>query len=156
MKINQSGIDLIKEFEGLELEAYQDVAGIWTIGYGHTADVTEGDTITELQAEGLLIKDLATAEAGVERAVRAPITANQFAAFVSLAFNIGVKAFEGSTALRRFNAGDARGAAAAIEWWRKVTINGKKIISPGLVRRRKAERALFETPVSESSERKVS
>ncbi len=146
MKINDEGLGLIKLFEGLSLRAYQDVAGIWTIGYGHIKDAKPGQTITESEAEALLRGDLKDAEQGVERLVRAAIKDNEFSALVSLVFNIGESAFAHSTTLKSLNRGNREEAAAAIELWNKATINGKKETVPGLVRRRAAEKALFLKP----------
>jgi lysozyme len=147
MHINEEGIALIKLFEGLRLEAYQDVAGVWTIGYGHTKTAKKGMTISEREAEALLREDVREAEQAVTRLVKAPLNENEFSALVSFVFNIGEGAFARSTALRRLNAGDREGAAAAIELFNKATINGKKQTIPGLVRRRAAEKALFLKPV---------
>ena len=63
--INQAGLNLIKTFEGLALEAYLDPVGIWTIGYGHIDGVMEGMTITEEEAEALLLEELDGFERGV-------------------------------------------------------------------------------------------
>lgn len=143
MHINQEGLNLIKSFEGLRLDAYQDVAGIWTIGYGHIKGVKEGMTISEAEAEALLREDLADAENAVSRFVKVPISENEFSALVSLVFNIGSGAFAGSTVLRKLNAGDHKGAADAILMWNRSTVGGKKVVVQGLVRRREAERSLF-------------
>lgn len=140
-KINQAGLDLIKSFEGLRLNAYDDGFGNWTIGYGHTP-AEEGQTITEAYAGQLLEQDLESAELGVNDAVNRNATPNQFAAMVSLAFNIGVGAFQGSTVLRDFNLGDYAGAKAAFMLWDRA--NGEVV--PGLQRRREAEADLFGTP----------
>ena len=143
-QVSREGIELIKRFEGLELQSYQDVAGIWTVGYGHTGpEVGPGMVITEGQAEALLIEDLERFERGVSSAVTAPITQTQFDALVSLAYNIGVSGFSRSTAVKRLNKGDVEGAAEAITWWNKATINGRKQPVLGLTRRRAAEAALF-------------
>lgn len=142
--ISQEGIDLIKRFEGLRLEAYYDVAGIITIGYGHTgSDVYEGQVISEDEAERLLRKDLQRFEDSVNAAVKAPIVQAMFDALVSLSFNIGSNAFKKSTALKRLNKEDYQGAAEAITWWNKATVNGEKVVVSGLARRRAAESALF-------------
>lgn len=146
MKVSQTGIDLIKHFEGLRLEAYQDIAGIWTIGYGHTgSDVSEGMSISEQEAENLLRQDLTRFENGISSAVNVPLGQNQFDALVSLAYNIGINAFRGSTARRLLNKNKYFEAAEAITWWNKASINGRKQEVPGLVRRRAAEAALFLT-----------
>ncbi len=144
MRASQTGIDLIKHFEGLRLESYQDIAGIWTIGYGHTGpEVQAGQVISESEAEDLLRQDLSRFEDGVSRSVKVDIDQNQFDALVSLSYNIGLAAFKGSTALRLLNSGDYLGAAEAITWWNKATVNGVKREVLGLTRRRAAEAALF-------------
>ena len=93
-RINSAGLVLIQSFEGLRLTAYRCPAGVWTIGYGHTGpDVNPGQRITPAEAEALLRGDLDRFESGVAAAVgNAPTTDNQFAAMVSLAFNIGLGA----------------------------------------------------------------
>lgn len=148
MKINQEGLELIKSFEGLELTAYQDAVGVWTIGYGHTRTVRPGQTISEDEAEALLRQDLEIFEEAVERLVKVPINENEFSALVSLTFNIGETAFRNSTALRRLNNGDRKGAADAIEWFNKARVNGQLVELRGLTRRRAAEKALFLKPVA--------
>lgn len=146
-RINAAGLALVREFEGLRLEAYQDQAGVWTIGYGHVGpEVVPGMVCTREQAEAWLVEDLREAEADVLRVLKRPATDNEFSAMVSLAYNIGGSAFSRSTVLKRFNAGDIRGAAEAFSLWRKVTVGGRKVDSPGLIRRRAAEAALFLTP----------
>lgn len=147
MEINREGLELIKRFEGLRLEAYQDVAGIWTIGYGHIRTAKPGMVITEQEAERLLKEDLRDAERAVSDLVKVKINENEFSALVSLVFNIGRGAFSRSTTLRKLNAGDHKGAADAIELWNKATVSGKKTVVQGLVRRRAAEKALFLKPV---------
>lgn len=137
-------VDFIKEAEGLRLEAYQDSAGVWTIGYGHTGnDVKRGMAIEAERAEVLLARDIAWAVDEVDHSVTVPLTTEQDAALVSLVFNIGSGAFRSSTVLRRLNAGDYEGAAEAILMWNKITRGGKKVVSKGLVNRRERERALF-------------
>ena len=144
MRISQTGLDLIKHFEGLRLEAYEDIAGILTIGYGHTGtDVYPGQSITEPTAEDILRRDVNRFEEGVSQRVQVPIDQNQFDALVSLAFNIGLGAFGNSTVLKRLNNNDYIGAADAITWWNKATVNGVKTEVAGLTRRRAAEKALF-------------
>lgn len=147
MNISNEGLSLIKLFEGLSLRAYQDVAGIWTIGYGHIKGVESGATISEREAESFLSDDLKDAQRAVERLVKVPLNENEYSALVSLVFNIGEGAFARSTVLKRLNRGDREGAADAIELWNKATINGRKKTVPGLVRRRAAEKALFLKPV---------
>lgn len=147
-EINAEGYELIKEFEGLRLTAYLCPAGVWTIGYGHTKDVRQGQVITEARADELLDKDLDWAEACVEK--NAPdANANEHAAMVSLVFNIGAAGFEKSTVLRLFKKGDKAGAARAFRMWNKATVGGKLTELPGLTRRRLAEESLFLKPVAE-------
>ena len=135
--------ELIKSFEGLELVAYLCPADIWTIGYGHTGNVKEGDSITKAEAEALLDKDLQTFRNGVKRLVKVPLNENQFGALVSFAYNIGLGSLQSSTLLKMLNAGDYTGAADQFLRWNK---SGGKVLT-GLVRRREAERAVFLTPV---------
>ena len=132
MKTSPDGIDFICAEEGLRLEAYRDVVGVLTIGYGHTgADVKDGQTITKDQAEALLAADLVKFEKAVDTAVRNP-SQGQFDAMVSLAFNIGVAAFRSSTLVRKFNQGDHRGAGCEfVKWCRaggavNTTLQGRR------------------------------
>ncbi|MEG4071076.1 lysozyme [Microcoleus sp. Pol14C2] len=139
MTINQDGVNLIKSFEGMELEAYLDAVDVWTIGYGHTQGVYEGMTITEAQAEELLRKDLAEFEGYVSEAVQVSINENQFSALVSFTFNLGPENLFDSTLLKLLNQGDFQGAGDQFPRWNKA---GSQELE-GLTRRRKAERALF-------------
>ena len=135
------GLEEIKRHEGLRLTAYDDGAGNLTIGYGHK--IVSGDTptrITRDQAEALFLADVATAEAAVNRSVRVPLTASQFDALVSLAFNWGGGNFSQSELLRRLNAGDYRGAQQRLSE-HPVTAGGE--IVSGLQRRRRAEADWF-------------
>lgn len=140
MQISKAGLDLIKQFEGLYLNAYRCPAGVPTIGYGHTAGVAMGQTITQQQADDYLRRDVRQLERAVARLVTVPLTQGQFDALVSFAFNLGEGALAQSTLLRLLNAGDYAGAAAQFDRWNKA---GGRVL-PGLVRRRAAERALFE------------
>lgn len=149
MKVSQRGIDLIKQFEGLELEAYQDIAGVWTIGYGHTGpDVQPNMRISERDAEELLKKDLKPREDAVERLASVSLNQNEFDALVSFVYNVGAEAFKKSTARKRLNKNNRVGAAEALTWWNKATVGGVLREVLGLTRRRAAEKALFLTPVN--------
>jgi lysozyme len=144
--INQAGIDLIKSFESCRLTAYPDVRGIWTIGWGHIAGVTKGMVFTQAQADDALLADLRSAEAAVVRGVGAAATTDdQFAAMVSLCYNIGAGAFADSTVLREHCAAAYQAAADAFLMWNKATIDGVLQVVAGLTRRRNAERALYLT-----------
>ncbi len=152
MKTGAKGIDLIKRWEGLELTAYQDIAGVWTIGYGHTASAEPGLVWTEQVAEAALARDLESREDAVARLVTAPLTQNRFDALVSLIYNIGVTAFQNSTVRKRINNGDSDFAVAeAWGWFNKATVGGKLQRVEGLARRRAAEIAVFLTPDDNTS-----
>lgn len=138
-KINKAGLDLIKSFEGLRLHAYRDAVGIPTIGYGSTGPhVKMGQNITHEEAETLFRLDLRRFEESVARTCP-DATDNQFAAMVSLAFNIGVNGFERSTVARMAKQGKHKRAALAFHMW--VKAGGKTL--RGLVRRRAAEAKLY-------------
>jgi lysozyme len=140
LSYSQQGLALTEQFEGLRLTAYQDSVGVWTIGYGHTgADVHPGLTISQQQASALLLNDVASAVATVNRLVSVPLTQNQFDALVDFVFNAGAGNFSGSTLLRELNAGDYAAAAAQFARW----VHAGNQILPGLVARRKAEQDLF-------------
>jgi lysozyme len=144
--INAAGLTMIKNFEGCELDAYQDVAGIWTIGYGHTGGVTQGMTYTQAQADQALADDLLSTKTSVEKAVAGvDTTDNQFSAIVSLIYNIGEGNFASSTVLRAHRAGQTQQAADAFLLWNKATINGVLQVVKGLANRRAAERTLYLT-----------
>lgn len=140
MHTSQQGLDLIKSFEGLRLSAYKCPADVWTIGYGTTAGVKPGQTITKERAEELLREDVKRFEGYVSRLVKVPLTQGQFDALTSFVYNLGPGALEKSTLLDQLNRGDYDSAAEQLERW--VKAGGKTLA--GLVRRRKAERALFE------------
>ena len=143
MRPSAAAYELIKEYEGLRLHAYQDSAGVWTIGWGHTGDVRRGQSITVHQAEALLALDVGIAAAAVNRHVEAPLGQNMFDALVSFTFNLGERRLAESTLLKKLNLRDYAAAAAEFGKWVKATIKGKKVTLPGLVRRRAAERAMF-------------
>jgi lysozyme len=140
-KINAAGRELVKSFEGLRLDAYRCPAGILTVGFGSTGPhVKEGMTISLDEAETLLSADLARFERGVEAMTETvPTSDDQFAALVSLAFNIGLGAFAGSTVLKRHKLGNRIGAANAFLMWNRA----KGQVLKGLTRRREAERRLY-------------
>ena len=139
MKISNTGIDLIKHFEGCELEAYKCAAGVPTIGYGHIKGVSMGDTITQEQAEEMLVHELTEYENYIHDCVTVPISQNQFDAMVSWVFNLGVGNLKASTLLKTLNVGDYNGVPAQIMRWNKA---GGKVLE-GLTRRRQAEADLF-------------
>lgn len=130
--------------EDLSLVAYLDSAGIWTIGRGRTSGVKAGDRLPDVAAADRdFLEDLKIRTGTIKRLVRPDTTPNQLSAFVSLAYNIGLQAFKDSTALRRHNAGDFRGAAEALQWFNKERIKGRLVFSQGLADRRAREAALY-------------
>ncbi len=136
------GLTLTEQFEGCKLTAYQDQAGVWTIGYGHTGpDVARGLTITLEEAAALLEKDVRTAAAYVNDVVAVRLIQEEFDALVDFVFNLGRGTFERSTLLRELNAGNFAGAAAQFELWDRA---GGAVVA-GLLRRRQAEAALFKS-----------
>jgi lysozyme len=141
--INAQGLGLIKHFEGLSLEPYMDDNDGWTIGYGHLypRGVAIPDKITEAEAETLLMTDVAWAERVVDGAAPDSLTDNQFSALVSFVYNIGPCNFRKSTLFKKLIQGDIAGIPYEIMRW--VKDDGK--VMKGLIKRRIAERKLFET-----------
>ena len=140
MNISKNGINLIKEFEGLKLEAYKCPAGIWTIGYGHTGkNVFKGLKINQEEAEKFLINDLEIHSNYINKLIKIPINQNQFDALISLEYNIGYNAFKNSTLLKFLNEKKYNKAAEEFDKW--VYSNKRKL--NGLIKRRKKEKELF-------------
>ena len=143
MKTSQKGIDLIKKFEGCKLTAYKCPAGIWTIGYGHTGDVKQGQTITRDYAETLLRSDLVKFELKVSKYdPQYNWNQNEFDALVSFAYNIG-----------NIDQLTDRGNRSREKIAEKILLYNKAAgqVLNGLIRRRNAERELFLTPCSKTS-----
>ncbi|MGE0108234.1 MAG: lysozyme [Bdellovibrionales bacterium] len=138
-EIPQEALDLVKIFEGLRLSAYLCPAGKWTIGYGHTQGVVQGQAITKEQAEALLMDDLTRAALPIEQCVDVPLSRRQFAALVSFVFNVGAGNFKRSTLLRKLNQGLYDHVPAQLARWNK----SKGKVLDGLSRRRAAEAALW-------------
>lgn len=144
MKVSKWAVDFIKDFEELELVAYKPTKDdVWTIGYGHTKGVKQGDTITEAEADAFLREDIQVVEEAIARNVKVKLNQNQYDALVSFVFNIGEPQFKKSTMLRKINANDFSGASAEFPRWNKQ----KRRVLAGLTRRRKGERERFDTPV---------
>ncbi|GAK26258.1 lysozyme [Serratia liquefaciens] len=144
MQISKTGIELIKRFEGLELKAYQDSVGVWTIGYGRTQPVDGKKigpdmVIDQATANRLLKCGVVQYEQGVNQLVKVKITQGQFDALVSFAYNLGLRSLSTSTLLRKLNASDKQGASNEFGKW----VNAGGIRLNGLVERREAERVLF-------------
>lgn len=149
MKTNQAALDLIKEFEGFVGHWYPDPATgaePYTCCYGHTDaaglprykdDKTR--KFTEEQGEAILKADLIAVENTVLKAVKVPLTPNQFGALVSFTYNVGGGNLRKSTLLKKVNLGDFAGAGNEFAKWNKAA--GK--VMAGLTRRRQAEALLF-------------
>ena len=141
MRTGPQGIELIRHFEGCRLDAYLCPAGVWTIGYGHTAGVKEGDSIDQEAAEAFLIEDLETFERDVTNLVKVPLTQQQFDALVSWTFNLGAGNLAESTLLKKLN--NYQYAEVPEQMMRWVRAGGQ--VLDELVRRRAAEAALFQS-----------
>ena len=149
MRISDAGLDLIERWESFEPDWYLDGGGVWTIGYGTTANALPAFSkanmpgpITEERAEQLMRQSLADQyEPAVRSGVRVPLSQAQYDALVSFCYNVGVNAFRGSTLLRKLNAGDYEGAAREFARW--IYDNGERV--QGLANRRAAEIELFQS-----------
>lgn len=153
MKISAQGLNLIKQFETLELKAYICPAGKLTIGYGHTgADVKAGMVITEARANELLANDVAQFEKDVASLVTVPLKQSQFDALVSFAFNVGsdidldslAEGLGDSTLLHKVNK-NPNDPTIRNEFgkWNKARVNNVLTVLPGLTKRRDAEANLY-------------
>jgi len=140
MQISEEGKQLIKKFEGCRLEAYKCSAGVWTIGYGRTTNVEEGDTCTQEEAEKWLNEELVVYGAYVNDAVLITLEQNEFDALVAWTYNLGSTNLNNSTMLRVLNENQKEDVPHQMRRWNKA--NGK--VLEGLVRRREAEALLFE------------
>lgn len=145
-QVSRAAVDLIKRFEGYRMKAAQLPDGRWTLGYGHTLTARAGASVSEQDAEALLLYDLITVAHAVNENVYTTLNQNQFDALVCFAFNIGTENFVRSAVLRRLNEGALLQAACEMEMWRKADFEGERIVVDALVRRRAAEKALFLTP----------
>lgn len=155
-----AGLSLLKGFETCVLHTYDDADprhlpiqlgdrwhGVLTACWGHVGpEARPGATFTEGQADALLTADLAVRVAAVARLVTGRISDNQFSALCCLAFNIGITAFGGSSALHLANNLGGADVPAHIALWNKDEVNGQLVVSPGLVSRRAAECALWALP----------
>lgn len=134
-----TGLKLTESFESCRLTPYQDVAGVWTDGWGNTHGVVPGFDITQEKADADLLRNLGDAVACVNAHVEVPIDQQQFDALVDFTFNVGGRAFVKSTMLKYLNQGYFARAALEFEEWDMA--GGKHVA--GLLRRRRAEEALF-------------
>ena len=139
LKTSQEGISLIKSFEGCELSAYRCSANVPTIGYGHTAGVSDGDTCTLEEAEEMLTEDLVEFENYVKKYVETDLEQNQFDSLVAWVYNLGPKNLSESTLLKELNAGNLEEVPRQMKRWNRA---GGQVLD-GLIRRREAETRLF-------------
>lgn len=146
MNISKNGLDLIKQFEGLKLNAYQCSAGVWTIGYGSTffpngQKVKKGDKLhNEAEALEMVETTLQSFEAVVEKAVKIQLTQNEFDALVCFTYNVGAGNLNSSTLLKLLNKNTNR-LTVSKEFLKWDKAGGKALA--GLTRRRQAESELF-------------
>ncbi len=158
MKVSKEAIEGIKKDEGVRTKPYRCPALLWTVGVGHVIDPNhirvklderkniplplEWDRVLSMaEVDGILANDLATFERGVLRLCPSGLTQGRFDALVSFSFNVGLGNLQRSTIRMKHNRGDFEGAAESFMAWTKA--GGKEL--PGLVKRRKHERALYES-----------
>lgn len=139
MQYSKDGLHLTEQFENCRLAAYQDVKGVWTIGWGHTEGVKAGMTITQDQADEYLSDDINWANNVVNSLVHASLTQGEHDALVDFVYNVGSGNFASSTLLRLLNAGNLQAAAEQLDAWDHA---GGKVVA-GLLRRRQAETTEF-------------
>ena len=139
-------VELIADAEGCRLKAYKCPAGVWTVGWGETDNVTARTTVSQEQADQLFLDSLLEYSARVRALCTVQPTENELGALVSLAYNIGIDALAKSTPLRQHNAGDTQAAARAFALWNKARVRGMLQPLPGLTARRAAEAALYLRP----------
>ena len=141
MKTSSKGVSLIKQFEGCRLTAYKCPAGVWTIGYGHTAGVKQGDVITQQTADDYLRNDLTTYENAVMKYDNIyHFNQNQFDALVSFTYNCGAGNLKSLT---------QSGKRTIAQIGEKLLLYNKAggVVLRGLQRRRVAEKELFDSPI---------
>ncbi|MDX1974492.1 MAG: lysozyme [Rickettsiales bacterium] len=145
MKTSVRGLALIKQFEGFSPTAYLCPAGKATIGYGHVIQDGEyfAKPLSEQEAEKLLAQDISKAERNINRLVTSALNQNQFDALASFIYNVGAKAFEKSTLLKKIQEDEPEAAAQEFSRW--VFSQGKSL--KGLKNRRDAEQRLFIQPI---------
>lgn len=146
MQCNDAGKSLIKKYEQCRLRAYLDTGGIWTIAWGHTAGVKQGDTCTQAQADQWFDDDLWWREQQVADLVDWDLDENQFSAVVSFVYNIGSGNFAKSAVLHAINQGDFDDVPMHMLAWDKDHAGN---VLKGLQARRREEITLWETPPPE-------
>ena len=140
MKISEDGLELIKKFEGCETSAYQDSVGVWTIGFGHTKDVEEGQTCSIEDAESMLADEMDEYEGYINDMVRVDLQQHEFDSLVAWVYNLGPTNLGESTMLKVLNGGQFDRVPNEMNRWTRA---GGEILE-GLVRRRQAESLMFQ------------
>lgn len=148
MKTSEAGCELIKSFEKLELKAYQDTGGVWTVGWGHTGpDVKESTWVDPQGAERLFQEDVSWAEGVVDGNITVPLEQYQYDALVSFVFNIGAYQFRTSTLVKKLNQKKYDEVPGELRRW----VYDEHKVEPGLVKRRDKEATLFEKGIYENN-----
>ena len=140
MKISENGLELIKKFEGCETTAYQDSVGVWTIGFGHTKGVEEGQTCSIEDAESMLANEMDEYEGYINNMVKVDLQQHEFDSLVAWVYNLGPTNLSESTMLKVLNGGQFDRVPDEMNRWTRA---GGEILE-GLVRRRQAESLMFQ------------
>ena len=140
MKISEDGLELIKKFEGCETTAYQDSVGVWTIGFGHTKGVEEGQTCSIEDAESMLADEMDEYEGYINNMVKVDLQQHEFDSLVAWVYNLGPTNLGESTMLKVLNGGQFDRVPDEMNRWTRA---GGEILE-GLVRRRQAESLMFQ------------
>ena len=145
MKTNNLGLALLKQWEGCRLNSYQDSAGVWTIGYGETLNIKPGMTITQDQADKVLLDSLVKYEATVNAVNQVDLSQNEFNTLVCLCYNIGQGAYQNSTLVKELNNSNRKSALIHFMDFIKIRDpkTGNLVVLEGLINRRRAEQILF-------------
>jgi lysozyme len=158
VKVSKQRIEMIKHHEGVRTKPYRCPALLWTVGVGHVIDPNHirvkfedrknialpddwNRVLSMAEVDRILAEDLANFERGVLRLCPTGLTQGRFDALVSFSFNVGLGNLQRSTIRMKHNRGDFEEAAEAFMQWTKA--GGKEL--PGLVKRRKDEKALYST-----------
>lgn len=142
--MNQLAVDMIKGFEGFRSHAYKDSGGVWTAGFGWTHGVSMDTVMSKEEAEAHLVERVEELQKQVDALVRFPLNRNQEAALISFCYNVGIENFKNSTLLKKIN--EAYISEASKEFLKWSLCKGQFV--EGLLLRRRAEKALFDTPMS--------
>jgi len=149
-QISENGLNFIASWEAFRPLPYRDIAGYWTVGYGHRIKAGEQFTnaLTKQQAKELMLKDLQPVEDEIQKMVTVELNQNQYDAFCSLCYNVGTKAIKDSPLLKHIN---AMQFDIALEHWKLYCMAGGRWVK-GLENRRLAEIELFKKPITEGEQ----